>query len=126
MATITVTQGDASPDPLNIDHCSIETIIFNNTDGTDYLIGLQRRGNSKHDPICIVLSSYGSVTLQANPNDCDATCLYRLLDANGQPVSSLDHGHSIIIGSGRESLKSRKLRKPIKSRKSRGSSKPRR
>ena len=118
---VTVTNGVPYPDPAKV---MAKDMITFSADGTDYLIEFQRKGNPKHDPMCAVLPANGSVSLQADPNDQNGTCNYRILDSNGNPfpgskAGSLKGGHSIIIGSGLESTKpsSRKSHNPRKRRK---------
>jgi hypothetical protein len=94
-----------APDHEKIKIKSRELVTFLNNDAVTYLIEFQRRENSNHDPICLVLPALDSLTIEGDPNDQNATCVYKVLKLNGQMASRKPGvegggGHSIIIGSG--------------------------
>jgi hypothetical protein len=104
MATeqITIISGKPSKDPVNINAGDFVEFLNGDT-GTDYLIEFQRKGNDKHDPLCILLEAGDSFTVRADPKDShdkDCTCSYNILDSSGNVLGSVKAGHSIIVGNG--------------------------
>jgi hypothetical protein len=100
-ATVTVTNGTASPSEVNIPS---EGVVQFTADGNDYLIELWDKQNQKHPAVCVFLAANSSIYVVGDPdgNDHNSVCPYSVKSyADRDDSVGTGGGNKIIIGSGK-------------------------